>query len=173
MTPRDPDYCTSCHLLPIHDRLNPFAKEELDHLLVGPAMPKARANAKPDPGFNDLTNVFVLSSNSGATQGLLEVPKSLDVETVRQRRAHQKSRAGCDNCRARRIKVGHLPHRRKSGSLAHVIHDSAMKAHHVKIVRGGKTPVVGQDDPHRVPRLEYLRVSSLSQGLDRGQWTSM
>ncbi|KIW20710.1 hypothetical protein PV08_01287 [Exophiala spinifera] len=55
-------------------------------------------------GVDDLTNVFVLSSDSGSTQGLFQVPKSLNIDPARQRRAHRKSRAGCDNCKRRRIK---------------------------------------------------------------------
>ena len=63
------------------------------------------AKSAPNPALQDFTNVFVLSSEPSSKHGLLEVPKALEVDPLRQRRAHQKSRSGCDNCRRRRVKV--------------------------------------------------------------------
>jgi len=58
------------------------------------------ANAAPPTEF---TNTFVISSSSDSKLVLSEVPKAVDPS--RQRRAHQKSRTGCENCRRRRVKV--------------------------------------------------------------------
>ena len=60
-----------------------------------------------DPSILDFTNTFVLSSTKNLDQVLCEVPKGLIVDPFRQRRAHQKSRSGCENCRKRRVKVIH------------------------------------------------------------------
>jgi hypothetical protein len=55
--------------------------------------------------FEELTHTFVLSSK----QHLSEVPKALVHGMSRQRRAHQKSRTGCENCKKRRVKVDSSP----------------------------------------------------------------
>ena len=58
--------------------------------------------------LSDFTNTFVLSSVPPSKQDqqlLLEVPKALLIDPVRQRRAHQKSKTGCENCKRRRVKV--------------------------------------------------------------------
>ncbi|KAK9388463.1 hypothetical protein V1515DRAFT_585249 [Lipomyces mesembrius] len=59
------------------------------------------AHASPSQGF---TNTFVLSSTSNSEQVLSEVPKGFIIDPFRQRRPHQKSRTGCENCRRRRVK---------------------------------------------------------------------
>ncbi|KAI0188922.1 hypothetical protein EV127DRAFT_114120 [Xylaria flabelliformis] len=56
------------------------------------------------PSLKDLSNTFVLSSASGSGRVLSEVPKALSIDPSRQRRAHVKSRIGCENCRRRRVK---------------------------------------------------------------------
>ncbi|KAI1735275.1 hypothetical protein F4680DRAFT_310663 [Xylaria scruposa] len=57
------------------------------------------------PTLKDLSNTFVLSSSgAGSGQVLSEVPKALSIDLSRQRRAHVKSRIGCENCRRRRVK---------------------------------------------------------------------
>lgn len=61
--------------------------------------------AKGDPSLSDLTNTFVLSSTSNNDPVLSEIPKGLTVDPSRQRRVHQKSVTGCENCRRRRVKV--------------------------------------------------------------------
>ncbi|KAK9236975.1 hypothetical protein V1525DRAFT_388921 [Lipomyces kononenkoae] len=64
----------------------------------------ATGAAKIGPSLKDFTNIFVLSPTSNSEQVLFEVPKALVVDPFRQRRAHQKSRTGCENCRRRRVK---------------------------------------------------------------------
>ncbi|KAI1761499.1 hypothetical protein GGR53DRAFT_24198 [Hypoxylon sp. FL1150] len=70
----------------------------------------AAGAAKSGPSLNDFTNTFVLSSAPSSRGGqdqqvLSEIPKALSgIDPSRQRRAHQKSRTGCENCRRRRIK---------------------------------------------------------------------
>ncbi|KAI1374105.1 hypothetical protein F4677DRAFT_447752 [Hypoxylon crocopeplum] len=60
--------------------------------------------AKSGSSLNDFTHTFVLSSASSKDQVLSEIPKALAVDPFRQRRAHQKSGTGCENCRRRRVK---------------------------------------------------------------------
>ncbi|PYH93974.1 hypothetical protein BO71DRAFT_326423 [Aspergillus ellipticus CBS 707.79] len=52
--------------------------------------------------LDDLTNTFVLSTASSDAV-LHEVPKAID-DPSRQRRAHHKSRTGCENCKRRRVR---------------------------------------------------------------------
>ncbi|KAI1751526.1 hypothetical protein F4782DRAFT_178169 [Xylaria castorea] len=68
-------------------------------------MPRDRISTVSTPTLKDLSNTFVLSSStSGSGRVLSEVPKALSVDPSRQRRAHLKSRVGCENCRRRRVK---------------------------------------------------------------------
>ncbi|KAI0172595.1 hypothetical protein GGR52DRAFT_415070 [Hypoxylon sp. FL1284] len=63
--------------------------------------------AKSGPSLDNFTNTFVLttaSSTRRADKVLSEVPKALAGDPARQRRAHRKSRTGCENCRRRRVK---------------------------------------------------------------------
>jgi hypothetical protein len=62
------------------------------------------------PTMQDFTSTFIISSQPGAGAVLSEVPKALAKDAHRQRRAHQKSRKGCDNCKRRRIKVSSTSH---------------------------------------------------------------
>jgi hypothetical protein len=55
------------------------------------------------------THMFVLSITSESEQVLSEVPRPLAAGLGRQRRVHQKSKLGCDNCKRRRIKVSPSP----------------------------------------------------------------
>ncbi|KAH8886054.1 hypothetical protein GQ53DRAFT_845159 [Thozetella sp. PMI_491] len=64
----------------------------------------ATGAATAAPSMSDFTSTFVLSSLPGTEQGLLEVPKALGYDPSRQRRAHRKSRNGCESCRKQRIK---------------------------------------------------------------------
>ncbi|KAH8689385.1 hypothetical protein BGW36DRAFT_420724 [Talaromyces proteolyticus] len=56
------------------------------------------------PSWQDYTNTFLLSSTSNAEPTLVEVPKALNIDPARKRRAHKKSNTGCENCRRRRVK---------------------------------------------------------------------
>ncbi|RYC65402.1 hypothetical protein CHU98_g799 [Xylaria longipes] len=70
-------------------------------------MSRDRISTESAPTLKDLSNTFVLSSAASSSDRVLsEVPKALSVDPSRQRRAHLKSRAGCENCRRRRVKVG-------------------------------------------------------------------
>lgn len=53
----------------------------------------------------DFSNTFILTPTSNSEKILSEVPMELGVDLYRQRRAHKKSRKGCENCRKRRVKV--------------------------------------------------------------------
>jgi hypothetical protein len=53
----------------------------------------------------NFTQTFVLSKRSHSEQVLNEVPRPLAAGLGRQRRVHQKSKFGCDNCKRRRVKV--------------------------------------------------------------------
>ncbi|KAI0536703.1 hypothetical protein GGR58DRAFT_528003 [Xylaria digitata] len=79
---------------------------ELDSLAyIGSIMPTNGFSTESNPTLKDLSNTFVLSSSaSGSGQVLSEVPKALSVDPPRKRRAHLKSRGGCDSCRRRRVK---------------------------------------------------------------------
>ncbi|CAK7226418.1 hypothetical protein SCUCBS95973_006193 [Sporothrix curviconia] len=56
------------------------------------------------PPFEDMTNTFVFSAAPSTNRAVLaEVPKGLHNPS-RQRQSHRKSRAGCDNCKRRRVK---------------------------------------------------------------------
>lgn len=57
------------------------------------------------PRLENLTKVFVLGSASSSGSELYEVPKDLVPDRPRQRRAHKKSKAACNNCKKRRVKV--------------------------------------------------------------------
>ncbi|CAK7234284.1 hypothetical protein SBRCBS47491_008896 [Sporothrix bragantina] len=57
------------------------------------------------PAFQDMTSTFVLSVTSSSDKAVLaELPKGLLRDPSRQRQSHRKSRAGCDNCKRRRVK---------------------------------------------------------------------
>ncbi|KAH8658221.1 hypothetical protein BX600DRAFT_514729 [Xylariales sp. PMI_506] len=59
----------------------------------------------PTTSIINFTNTFILSSAPNEPYKVLEeIPKALDADPSRQRRAHQKSKTGCANCRQRRVK---------------------------------------------------------------------
>jgi hypothetical protein len=63
------------------------------------------AAGSPLPSIESLTSIFVLDSAPNSKGALLEIPKALAVDPFRQRRAHRKSKGGCESCKRRRIKV--------------------------------------------------------------------
>ncbi|KAI1332171.1 hypothetical protein F5Y16DRAFT_215637 [Xylariaceae sp. FL0255] len=66
---------------------------------------KSRSRNSHGHSIQDLTNTFVLAPTVGSRDSVLsEIPHSAAYDPARQRRAHTKSRTGCDNCRKRRVK---------------------------------------------------------------------
>lgn len=76
------------------------------------------------------TNTFLISQTQsilGPLGALEEVPNDT-LDPARQRRIHRKSRAGCMNCRKRRVKV-RLTHTPDLAGLSHIIIPAAMSIH--------------------------------------------
>ena len=57
------------------------------------------------PSLDQFTNNFILCPGALPQPTLFEVPQSWAADLSRQRRAHRKSKWGCENCKRRRVKV--------------------------------------------------------------------
>lgn len=137
-----------------------FAKFPCKGIRLIPMYPEqsslADAAGKVGRSLSDFTNTFILSSAQSTEQVLCEVPKALVGDPVRQRRTHQKSRAGCESCKTRRVKVSSSMAYLRFRKLTRMVY-SAMKKDHVQIVPGEESNVNASSEPILKPRFSQCQ----------------